>query len=391
MTQNALTAPVGGQNSGTPIDPKRTVAPILAGLSGLVICLWIGWVWVVDNPLGGEPLAVATIDRSVQGLGGESVDFGEIRLDEERDVLLARETDGGWTYESGAQAVIGGPRIAPIEGFEGGLAYEPDPRLVEEGLMGSIPRLADDGTRPMDVYSAPMPAAALDTPKIAIIVGGMGLSQTRSYEAIKTLPREVTFAFSPYGASLDRWVREARQRGHELLLQIPLEPFDYPDNDPGPHTLLVGNTSSENQSRLHWVMSRISNYVGLINDGGARFTATEGPIQRLVEEIASRGLMMVDDGSSSRTLLADKSQSVGLPYVKSDAVIDATPSRAEVQSRLLQLEQLARSRGYAVGAAAALPISIDEITVWAEGLEERGVKLVPVTAIEALISGRLDG
>ena len=33
-------------------------------------------------------------------------------------------------------------------------------------------------------------------------------------------------------------VARAREAGHEVLLEVPMEPFDYPDNDPGPQTLL---------------------------------------------------------------------------------------------------------------------------------------------------------
>ena len=54
----------------------------------------------------------------------------------------------------------------------------------------------------------------------------------------------MTFAFTPYGAEVDSLATKARADGHELLLQAPMEPFDYPDNDPGPQTLLTSLTPS---------------------------------------------------------------------------------------------------------------------------------------------------
>ena len=54
-----------------------------------------------------------------------------------------------------------------------------------------------------------------------------------------------------------------------------MEPFDYPDNDPGPQTLLTSLTPQQNVDRLYWLMSRFQGYVGLINMMGARFTASE--------------------------------------------------------------------------------------------------------------------
>ncbi len=44
----------------------------------------------------------------------------------------------------------------------------------------------------------------------------------------------------------------ARSGGHEILLEVPLEPFDYPENDPGPDTLLTGQAPRDNlEQALH--------------------------------------------------------------------------------------------------------------------------------------------
>ena len=79
----------------------------------------------------------------------------------------------------------------------------------------------------------------------SIVVGGLGLSQTGTQKAIETLPEDVTLAFAPYGSSLQRWVDKAREDGHEVLLQIPLEPIDYPQENPGEHTLLVSGGAAQ--------------------------------------------------------------------------------------------------------------------------------------------------
>ena len=90
--------------------------------------------------------------------------------------------------------------------------------------------------------SPPKPQAARpDAPRIAIVIEGLGIGANSTAEALAKLPAAVTFAFSPYGTDLERWVARARGEGHEVLLQVGMEPFDYPDNDPGPQTLLTSN------------------------------------------------------------------------------------------------------------------------------------------------------
>ena len=71
------------------------------------------------------------------------------------------------------------------------------------------------------------------------MIGGLGVSASSTGEAMAKLPGAVTFAFAPYGADVEPAGDARPRRGHEILLQVPMEPFDYPDNDPGPQTLLT--------------------------------------------------------------------------------------------------------------------------------------------------------
>jgi polysaccharide deacetylase 2 family uncharacterized protein YibQ len=193
----------------------------------------------------------------------------------------------------------------------------------------------------------------------------------------------VTFAFSPYGGDLERQVARARANGHEVMLQVPMEPFDYPDNDPGPHTLLASVDAGQNLDRLHWLMSRFQGYVGLVNTMGGRFSASEQAMAPVLRDAAARGLIYADDGSSARSLASQIAGASNLPFAKADIVIDQVSTAADIDKALGRLETIARSRGTAVGFAGALPVSIERIARWAKAAEKRGIQLVPITAAAA--------
>ena len=161
---------------------------------------------------------------------------------------------------------------------------------------------------------------------------------------------------------------------------MPLEPYDYPDNDPGPHTLLTGLSVDQNRDRLHWVMSRFTGYVGIVNYMGARFTASDQSLRPMLGELRDRGLIYVDDGSSSRSVAGRIASEVGLPFAKADIVVDAVPARADIDAQLARLEDIARQKGVAVGVASGLPIAIDAIDAWADGLQGKGIVLIPASA-----------
>lgn len=382
MAADDLTAPLG-------LSSRRAHFRIPLGLIGtaiiaVVVVSMTVWIGFVDDPTGGEPTAVVAINKTTRGVSARDISVVGIRptIDQEESAAGA-PTDDPALDDARFEPVLPNQdsTLQPVS-LDGrrSLTIKPDERITEEGRYGPLPKLADNGARALDYYARPYNTQTVGMARIAIVVGGIGLSQTGTQAAIAELPEDVTMAVAPYGASLDRWMARARQAGHELLLQLPLEPFDFPDNDPGPHTLLVKLSPQANANRLHWLLSRITNYVGVTNYMGARFTSHPESVKPLMEELKQRGLMYFDDGSSPRSTVAEISNTTRTAYAGADVVLDAVPSKDEIDARLLQLEATARSKGFAIGSASALPISIERIAEWAKSLEARGLQLVPLSA-----------
>jgi polysaccharide deacetylase 2 family uncharacterized protein YibQ len=255
-----------------------------------------------------------------------------------------------------------------------------DPALVEMAIEGPLPRIADDGRKAMDVY-----ARAFDRsdprPKIAVVIGGLGLGEAVTQAAVDRLPAGVTFAVTPYGASLQALVSAARAKGHEVLLEVPLEPYDYPDNDPGQDTLLTGTTAEENPGRLRRVLSKVSGYAGLINSQGAKFLASAPDLKALLQTATARGLYFVDTGEAEQSIAREVAAQEGTPFARGERQLDRNPTREAIEKEFAALEELAKQRGSAIGVAAAFPVTIDRVTAWAESLEQKGIALVPVSGL----------
>jgi polysaccharide deacetylase 2 family uncharacterized protein YibQ len=235
------------------------------------------------------------------------------------------------------------------------------------------------GRRPADVYARPY-SNPEGLPQVALVIGGLGLNREATRRAIETLPGEVTLSFVPYADDLQTWINLAREHGHEVIVELPLEPFDYPNNDPGPATLLTTNTAQENASQLHWVMSRAAGYVGLMNYQGARFTAFERNFAPVLADIAARGLIYVDDGTSPRSLTRSLGAAVGGEWAVANARIDLRPNNAAIRSALRRLEATATEGGVAIGVGFAYPVTVEEIMSWVETLEAKGLSLAPLSA-----------
>jgi polysaccharide deacetylase 2 family uncharacterized protein YibQ len=383
-----LSTPLGQQTVARPARRFRlpfTATQALAVLLGLFLVVFVGFALFNDDPLGGEPQARIVLrqpgpeaERAAAHSGAESRTSAkpqQANPDGQQTVTIIDGSSG-----KRQDFVIGGDRAAK-DGSEQAAAPMAgiDQRLLEKSRYGMIPIMAD-GLKPFTVYAAEADRAkAAKMPVVAVVVGGLGVGAAKTVDAIMKLPAAVTLAFTPYGADPTKLAERARAQRHEILLQVPMEPFDYPDNDPGPQTLLSSLGTEQNLDRLHWHLSRFQGYAGIANFMGARFVVSDNVMQPIVREAAKRGLGYFDDGSAPRSVAASLAASQTMPFAKADLSIDAVPTALEIDRALSKLETIARERGTAVGVASALPISIERLAAWCKALEGRGIMLVPLT------------
>jgi polysaccharide deacetylase 2 family uncharacterized protein YibQ len=336
------------------------------------------------DPDGGEPIATAAIRVRAPSAEIAAVPPEPARPPEARGPASARqlETESGVTVVRPGSEAPGAIVITVPDDGAIRLAPAPDKRLVERTRHGFLPKVGPDGATPAQVYARPLGPAPAAKPagRIAILIGGLGISQSSTSEAIARLPGAISLAFAPYGAELEKTVQRARSEGHEVFLQVPMEPFDYPDNDPGPHTLLTGPKGTDNLDRLQWALGRFTGYVGIVNFLGGRLTADDAALTPLLRELAARGLMVVDDGSSPRSLLSPSAARAQIPALKADLSLDGTARPDAIDKELQRLETLARENGAAVATASALPVTIERIHRWARTLEAKNLVIVPVSA-----------
>jgi polysaccharide deacetylase 2 family uncharacterized protein YibQ len=262
------------------------------------------------------------------------------------------------------------PAVRPLAG--GALPPAPIAGFFAPGPGGPLPIIAQDGRTPAEAYARPFTSNG--RPRIALVVGGLGLNARATRQAIETLPPEITLSFVVYAEGLQGWIDMARAAGHEVLLETPLEPLDYPDNDPGPYTLMAEAAPPETVKKLEWILSRATGYFGLTNYLGSRFLADERAYDALASSLRARGLAFIDDGAAAR-------RGGGVPRATAERVIDDRLSAPAIDQQLLALEAGALQRGQALGSGFAYPVTLEKVARWASEVEQRGYQLAPASAL----------
>lgn len=116
----------------------------------------------VPEPAGQETATEAPASRTALRDGHSILRVEPPRLEESSSVVVIRDPS------------------ALNQDFR--TAHMPDRALIEDSEYGPLPVRAADGRRPFDVYARPWSGAR--GARVAIIIGGLGLSQTGTQNAI---------------------------------------------------------------------------------------------------------------------------------------------------------------------------------------------------------------
>lgn len=386
MSRDELRQPLRKRSLNERLWARRPT-PLLAAsfLAAAGFIALSAWAISTPHPFAGEPIITAAIPaveefKTASTTAPEEEAPAEDTPADEGGVSVQIEAPVEQDSYQTEASIILSPRRP--------LKPAPIADLIEISTMGQLPRIGPGNRKPSDVYARNTPLGVIhsERPKIAILLGGMGLNAKLTQQAIKNLPGDVTFAFAPYGENLQSQVNKARADGHEVLLQLPMEPVGYPANNPGPKTLLAGGTAEENLNALHWHMTRFAGYTGITNYMGARLLATPEALKPVMAEMRKRGLVYLEDASTALTVSKSVAQQTKLPERRAQVVIDADPTAQSIAAALELLEGEAKANGFAIGTGSGLEVTVDAVKQWAEQLQERGILLVPVSA---MFKGRL--
>lgn len=239
---------------------------------------------------------------------------------------------------------------------------------------------AINGKAPWQQNAVPTSLDHGSAPMIALVIDDLGLNRPKTWRTIE-LPAPLTLAFLTYATGLSEMTASARARGHELIVHMPMEPLN-PRENPGRNALVTEETSERMASRLEWGLSRFEGYVGINNHMGSRFTAWTGGMEVVMREMRRRGLLFLDSLTTYESVGSSTAERFDVPYAVRDIFLDNQAEDAgAIRRQLEKLEEVALEKGYAVGIGHPYPVTLDVLTEWLPGVQERGFRLVPISAV----------
>ncbi len=241
---------------------------------------------------------------------------------------------------------------------------------------------APQGTVTVPVAPEPEAQTAGKTLKIAIVIDDLGPDYRLSEKAIR-LPAAVTLSFLPYAMRVRDLAKEARDKGHEVLLHMPMQPIG--NENPGKGALMTDLPLSEIQLRFQTALASFTGFDGVNNHMGSKFTAFAEGMNVVADEMLPRHLFFLDSRTNVNSVAARVAKEKGLSFISRDVFIDDDKSPDAIRKQLELAKRIARRRGHAVAIGHPHNTTLQVLEKWTAEAEGEGVELVPV---KSLVEGK---
>ena len=230
---------------------------------------------------------------------------------------------------------------------------------------------------PRSSQSSPAPVTA---PRVAVIVDNLG-GRRDVFDPLRDIRRPLTVAILP-GLPLSEWTaREAAQAGMEVILDLPMEPYRFPEVDPGPGALLMAMGPQELQAQVGAHLASVPGAVGVTNHMGSRMTEDRTRMRTVLEVLAGRRLFLVDGLASNLSVAYDEAKALGLRAGRRQIVVDHAAGEAGDRVRWDEVAWWAERRGEVIIIAHGHPLTAPLLREYVPRWEARGIRLVPVSQL----------
>ena len=251
--------------------------------------------------------------------------------------------------------------------------------LSRQAPYGLIPSISQNGNTAFTSYAKPY-QTPVNARRAAIIVGGLGLNAEVTSRAILTLPEQVTLSFAAHSPQLQNWIDQARENGHEVLLEIPMEARDAAPSQSA-RTLTVTDDIASNTRNLDWLLSRASGYFAVTNYNGDKFLSRSDIVAPVMSYLKDAGLGLIFDSSFQSVALPALATTAKLPFIEADMILDEINNQTLTEAKLQELGTRALAGDEPIGIGFAYPSSLTAISAWALEAAEKGIVLVSASSL----------
>ena len=215
---------------------------------------------------------------------------------------------------------------------------------------------------------------------MAVVVDAMG-SRRDVFESLRNLGRPVAIALLPGLPHSQAIAREASLSGMEVLLDLPMEPYRYPQVDPGPGAVLMSTPEGEIRRLVGRQLEALPGVVGVTNYMGSRLTEDRAHMRAILGVLAAHRLFLVDTYSSNLSVAYDEARAMGIRAARRQIAVEQSRGEGVERASWSEVAKWTERRGEVIMVAHGQPTTVLLLQEYIPRWEAAGFKLVPVSEL----------
>ncbi len=216
--------------------------------------------------------------------------------------------------------------------------------------------------------------------RVAIVIDDLGWD-LEAARALLALNAPLSFAVLPNAPYRTFIAHEAQRRGRDVLLHMPMEPYHFPDVDPGHPVLLTTMSAGELARQIETALQDVPMAVGMNNHMGSRLTERRGAMQAIMRQLRRHRLFFLDSRTTRRSLGYQIAREMGVPTAQRQVFLDNDPNVTAIRRQLRHLVALAQTHGSAIGIGHPYAETIRALQIALPELKRHRIAIVPVSQL----------
>lgn len=225
----------------------------------------------------------------------------------------------------------------------------------------------------------PEDKALSELPILAIIIDDIG--NNKRFKGLIDIGAPLTLAVLPFTPYAKEAATMGNAAGLEIILHLPMEPNDYPTNNPGKGALLTTMDKSTLLSQLKADLEAVPHITGANNHMGSKFTEYAGGMYHVLVELKKRELFFIDSKTSTKSVAFSQARTIGIKTAERSIFLDNKQSEEAIAKQLAKAIGAAKTKGAAIAIGHPYRETVEVLKNILPTIEEKGVQLVIASRI----------
>nr|WP_229725558.1 divergent polysaccharide deacetylase family protein [Paenibacillus abyssi] len=183
---------------------------------------------------------------------------------------------------------------------------------------------------------AGMPKTDKQEKLVAIVIDDFGNRMSGTEEMLK-LPIPLTMAIMPFMPTTKQDAEAAFQRGHDVIVHLPMEPNKGKREWLGPGAITTDLSDEEIRKRVEAAIDDVPHAVGMNNHMGSKATADVRIMRVVLGVCKERGLFFLDSRTTYRTVVPQVAAELGVPLLSNSVFLDDVSTLTHITRQLGKL------------------------------------------------------